>query len=388
MAGKSKNDPLESARTLCDQLQRQKLADEAWPGALVERLPGSSLSGLLTPLRYGGREINWGEFEAVAEAVGLSSGPAACLLSEFAIGSALVGRMGQLAQDEVWRDSIEPRVVTAFAWSGGSGRRGADEFELTGDWDHVAGAAHADWVLTAAQCDGEALVLLMPRSAFEAEEISYPGGLRGIGLQRLSAGSISVPEHRTITLHDLFAMAPPGATINTGRLYEAAFMPYYANAQLGTLLGCARGAYDEYASITSRWVAAIGDSKVATMSQVQSRLAESSAEIKAASLLLREISALLSSDSGTALSAAQLSEINRDASHLAHLCLTAVTRLVQQMGARGIFENNPLQRRYRDIRAMVGHHNLNWQRNMAAFGRHELGVSDEDDGLLTLDRFA
>ena len=58
-----------------------------------------------------------------------------------------------------------------------------------------------------------------------------------------------------------------------------------------------------------------------------------------------------------------------------------MTRLVRQMGAMGIFDDNPVQRHYRDITAMATQVAVNWDRNMNPFGAHELGVLTGPSGL-------
>jgi len=40
----------------------------------------------------------------------------------------------------------------------------------------------------------------------------------------------------------------------------------------------------------------------------------------------------------------------------------------------GLAETNPVQRRFRDLRAPASTRGLDWTQQMPAFGRHELGL--------------
>src|SRR3546814_8446867 len=59
----------------------------------------------------------------------------------------------------------------------------------------------------------------------------------------------------------------------------------------------------------------------------------------------------------------------RDRAYMAHLALDAVTRLVRQMGAMGLSESNPVQRRYRDLRTLAADAAFAWDDHVAGYGR-------------------
>ena len=84
---------------------------------------------------------------------------------------------------------------------------------------------------------------------------------------------------------------------------------------------------------------------------------------------------------GISLSPVELSEMNRDRAFVAKLLIAAVTRLVRQMGAMGLYDDNPVQRHYRDLTAMGTQIAVNWDRNVTPFGKYELGLGAEDIGL-------
>jgi 3-hydroxy-9,10-secoandrosta-1,3,5(10)-triene-9,17-dione monooxygenase len=70
----------------------------------------------------------------------------------------------------------------------------------------------------------------------------------------------------------------------------------------------------------------------------------------------------------------ELVELARDRAFIAKLCVGAVTRLVRQMGAMGLSDDNPVQRHYRDQLVMASQIGANWDHHGTAFGRHAFGL--------------
>ena len=145
-------------------------------------------------------------------------------------------------------------------------------------------------------------------------------------------------------------------------------------------VGGAGGWFQDYVEITKARISVMLGSNVAENVPVQQRLAESAGEIKSARLLLEASNELLHGR-GVArqtLVPAELVEQARDRTMIAKLCVSAVTRLVGQMGALGIFDENPVQRHFRDVNAMATQIAVNYDRNMTTFGRWELGLPTGD----------
>ena len=55
-----------------------------------------------------------------------------------------------------------------------------------------------------------------------------------------------------------------------------------------------------------------------------------------------------------------------------------MTRLVRQMGAIGISDENTVQRHFRDVSAMATQIGVNWDRHMEPYGCWMLGVPTGD----------
>lgn len=353
---------LSAVRPLCSDLIALG-AEQDEPRELAGVLARSAITGLLIPNAAGGLGGNWLDLLGGATQVARASGSAAWLVTHYAFNAALVGRFGDAVTREVWGNPT-PWVAQALRSETAVCKTASGRVVVSGDWRFVTGAAHAQWVLLPVM--NPDLVLLVPREALDAADPDHLGGLRGVGFQHLSGSEIEVPTSHVIPRKKLFAAIPEGIAVDGDP--PGPVDPYWLNAQLGSVLGCAQGGYEEYREITSQSVGGVAGNQIAKLTQVQSRLGHARAELKTAGLLLNDLASRVGQDNASLLAS--------ERSHIARLCLDSIARLVEKMGARGLFDQNPLQRRYRDLRAMVAHDAFDWRRNMASSGRSELGVGD------------
>jgi 3-hydroxy-9,10-secoandrosta-1,3,5(10)-triene-9,17-dione monooxygenase len=71
----------------------------------------------------------------------------------------------------------------------------------------------------------------------------------------------------------------------------------------------------------------------------------------------------------------------RDGAYGARLCGEAVDIIFTAAGGGAIYENNPLQRAWRDIHAANGHYAVNWDANGITYGRVALGLPPDTANL-------
>lgn len=252
-----------------------------------------------------------------------------------------VARIPEAARAEVHAAGDDPVVVAAEYPDDADLDRARSGGTLRGRWRGVPGLRHADWVWL----NGSDFSALVPVSDLIHAERTQLGGLRGVGWSDVVVNDLAVPAARIgPRLEPL-----PGAEM----------------IKLALVLGTAEGAFADYVRATRARISGIGGKAVATFTQVQVRVAESEAEMKAAAALWDGIVA----GQGDA-------EAQRDGAFVARLCLGAVTRLVRQMGAMGLAETNPVQRRYRDLRTFAAAPELGYDEALAARGRAILGIGE------------
>ena len=386
---------LSRARGLVPALReraRQTEERRALPPETMQDLYDTGLLRILQPARYGGYEMDWPLHLEAARIIARACPSTAWIVSVVGAHAAIAARLNKRCQDDIWGDGEDILIATATAPSTGGIYKAEDGYRADGVWRFASGVDHSRWVMITGPVrpdDGSepergraALVrVLMPRSDVEIVDGWFVAGMSGTGSKDIKCSDVFIPEYRTTSARASFASSPPGAEVNPDSyLYEVDFMPYFGSSLLGPIVGCAEGAYQDYVEITKARISVMLGSNVAENVPVQQRLAESAGEIKAARLLLEASNELLHGR-GVArqtLVPAELVEQARDRTMIAKLCVSAVTRLVGQMGALGIFDENPVQRHFRDLNAMATQIAVNYDRNMTTFGRWELGLPTGD----------
>ena len=68
----------------------------------------------------------------------------------------------------------------------------------------------------------------------------------------------------------------------------------------------------------------------------------------------------------------------RDMAYVCVLCQKAVDRLFYAWGGNGLYNDNDIQRKLRDVKAAGAHHQNNWDIYLTAWGREALGLDVSD----------
>ena len=119
-------------------------------------------------------------------------------------------------------------------------------------------------------------------------------GLAGTGSKNIVTSDLFVPAHRVVTFADLLAGTTPGAQVHGVALYRQPLMAVLPYTLVAPVLGMAEGALHDFLEMakvrTTRGAVAGGNNRMAEFATIQTRVAEASASIDAARLLmLRDI---------------------------------------------------------------------------------------------------
>lgn len=379
---------VERARALAPVLAERAAATEELrrvPTETFEDLMSAGFFKCFQPARFGGFEMEWGVQVDLGREVGKACGSSAWLVSVVGSHAAMLGRFPEQAQVDVWGGSPDVLISTGSARLDGEAVAVEGGYRMKGNWRFASGVDHAPWSIVAVPVREEGKPLdhrnlvqcLIPRSGYAVEDDWFVSGLRGTGSKRIVIeDEIFVPGHRTLSFADFLGADPPGAQVHDGYVYRVEFALYFGTSLLGPILGAAEGALDQYTSTTRNRIGAIFRDKVADAVPVQLRLAESAAEISAASAIADRMLDVLHrrGAAGERLTPRERVESMRDRAYLTRLCVDAVHRLVRQMGASGLSDANPVQRHFRDISAMATQIGVAWDRNLAPYGKWALGL--------------
>ena len=184
-----------------------------------------------------------------------------------------------------------------------------------------------------------------------------------------------IPAHRSVSVAALARGESPGAELHGAPLYRLPFQLVAPFSIIGAPLGIARGAVDLYLAGLKAWLDGQSDVEVASKAATLARAAAASAELDAASALVREdakrIDALTEPKQVGALERARLP---RNWAYAAQTSRDTVSRLFAAAGGSTVYDGSELQRLWRDVNAAAQHYAFGWDNAMSDYGRVALGL--------------
>jgi alkylation response protein AidB-like acyl-CoA dehydrogenase len=205
-------------------------------------------------------------------------------------------------------------------------------------------------------------------------------GLAGTGSKNIVVSNAFVPFHRTLAFAELLDASAPGMRTNPNPVYRQSFLAVLPIAIVAPVLGIAEGALADFLAMasvrTTRGAVAGGNRRMADFSAVQLRLAEASASIDAARLMIfRDLAeAFAIAARGDPLGIDVRLRNRRDQAFCVRLLIAAIDALFLAAGGQGLFLEQPLQRAWRDAHAAASHISLNWDSAGSMYGQFMLGL--------------
>ncbi|WP_437653923.1 acyl-CoA dehydrogenase family protein [Sorangium sp. So ce1182] len=374
---------VERARAMADDVRARAGEAEAlrrMPEATIQGFVDAGLVRLLTPRAFGGHELAFDAFADATIEIARADGSSGWCFSFLNVHSWLLATFPVEAQEDVWRKNPDARLANVNVPAGQAARVDGG-YRISGDWPWASGIHHCDWAMLAGLVPAEAgaaggppevRLFLIPREDWEVRDTWRVTGQRGTGSHNVVVKDRLVPQHRTATMAELSGGQSPGGAFHANPIYRLPFIAALAPSLIATIVGTSQGAYQRWRAATRDRCTMYSREQVASLSHQQIRLAEISAEIDAAELLLRR--SLDTLRSGGPLSMEQRVRIRRDYAYSAVLCVRAVERVYNASGGGANYESNPIQRDWRDVHAMAAHAGINFDAAAENFGRMELGL--------------
>jgi alkylation response protein AidB-like acyl-CoA dehydrogenase len=350
---------------------------------LVGRMREAELFRILQPQAFGGFEYGYDVFVDCVTAVAAGDGSTGWVYSLGASHPWMFACFPLQAQHDVWDGDRDAIAAVSYA-PAGTAEPVADGYRVSGRWSFASGCDNATWAIVGSlltKPDGSKApgFLLIPKSDYTIHDDWFTMGLAGTGSKTFVVEGATVPSHRSVFFADLLVGNPPGAAVNRNPLYRQPFLAVVPTCLAAPAIGMARGALDVFVEQVkgrvTRGAVAGGANSMASFATVQMRVAEASACIDAAELLihrdLRE-TAELAARGGDALDLRLRNR--RDHSFAARLAVQAVDALFAAAGGSSLGLHHPLQRFWRDIHAAGSHISLNWDVVGAMYGQHVFGL--------------
>ncbi len=357
-----------------DEIERRRELPEPVVAALVER----GFFRLLLPRSLGGAELPPADFVPVIEEIAKADASTAWCLNQAAGCSMTAAYLDPAAACEIFGG---PHGILAWGPGPGTARIVEGGYRVTASWSFASGSHHATWLgchVPVVEADGAPLLnpdgspvvrtMLFPKTSARMTDIWQVIGLKGTGSDRFSVEDLFVPQRHSATRDD-------ATRREQGLLYRFSSLQLYAAGFAGVAMGIARSTLEAFVELARdkmpfRAAGALRDNHL-----IQSQVAQAEARLRAArAFLLRslaEISAEVERAGGITLD--QRMVIRLASTFAIHQSLQVVDTAYHAAGSTAIFEQNPFERRFRDIHT-VSQQLQGRQEHFETVGQYLLGL--------------
>ena len=378
------------ARSLLPQLRERAARTEELrhlPRETERDLHDTGLFRMLQPKRIGGAELDYVALIDCADLLGRADASVAWNLANLASHHWMLGMFEQRAQDLVWGGDPDVLIASSFIFPAGRARKVEGGYRLHGSWPFSSGVASCEWNMLASvvssddEADGiEYRIFLLPKADYEVLDTWNVTGLRGTGSSDVEVRDAFVADHMTVAVGDLAGGSAPGSNVNPNPLYALPVFSLFPYVLSGVALGNAQACLDDYAEVARHRISTYNRAKLSDFQSTQIKIAETSAKIDAARLIMRSacIDAMEDARRHHVPDMTAKTRYRRDGAFSVNLCTDAVSMLFAASGARGLFTTGVLQRQFRDAHAINSHLAFNFDAAGTNYGRVALGLPSEN----------
>jgi 3-hydroxy-9,10-secoandrosta-1,3,5(10)-triene-9,17-dione monooxygenase len=376
------------AREMVPRLRaRAAQADELRriPGETISELNENGLMRLFQPRRVGGSEADWVALIDVSSELARGCGSTAWNWANWAVHHWMLALWPPQCQDEVWGADPAVIIASAIMFPPGKATPVAGGYRLTGRWPFSSGVDPSAWdqIGAVVEGSGELRMFMVPSSDYRVIDNWRVLGLRGTGSKDVEVKDAFVPQHRTLGVEECKGGAHPGAAANPGAIYRIPMYAALPHMLVGIPLGIAQGAYDQFLEGMRARASRYSGRNLADMTALQMKVAEASACIDTARLILRTrcLEAQAIAEAGGVPDLMTKAAWRRDGAFAAQLCDRAMDAIFKTAGATGLYDEQPLQRAFRDFTAANQHITMMWDAQATTYGRIALGLPPDNPTL-------
>jgi indole-3-acetate monooxygenase len=327
---------------------------------LVSRLRESGLMLSGAPREVGGLELAPGLALRSAEEIARGDASAGWCVSIAVTSSLLAGYLPAESRAELFDD---PQKIFAGVWAPRGQARPVDGgFLVSGRWAFCSGITHsaaffAGCLVDAGQDPAGAKpmpsVVAMPQGELEIVDTWHTLGLRGTGSHDAVADELFVPTARVFSLFDGPVLDRP--------LYRFPIFGYFALSIGAAALGNARGTIDDFAALAAHKVGLGSARTLAQRSATQAAVAEAESSLRAARALYYESieAAWRAAQGDEPVPVTRRNDVRLAATHAVRTSADVVRSLYDLAGGTAIYDDSPLQRRFRDAHTATAHFQVN-----------------------------
>ncbi|MGC2203382.1 MAG: acyl-CoA dehydrogenase family protein [Stellaceae bacterium] len=357
------------------EIERQRELPEPIVAAMVDR----GLFRMLLPHSLGGAELLPAAYFPVIEEIAKADASAAWCLNQAAGCSMTAAYLEPEAAKEIFGG---PRGILAWGPGPGKARKVNGGYQVSATWSFASGSHNATWLgchvpifdesgAPLFHADGNPVIrtVLFPKSKAEMTDIWHVMGLRGTGSDKYSVSELFVPERHVV------ARDGDSKRREQGLLYRFSSLQLYASGFAGVAMGIARSALDAFIELACDKVPFRGKRALRDNNVVQSQVAQAEARLRAArAYLLGSLEEITEEvERSGRITLEQRMTIRLASTFAIHQSMSAVDTAYHAAGSTAIFEENPFERRFRDIHT-VSQQLQGRQEHFETVGQYLLGL--------------
>jgi indole-3-acetate monooxygenase len=348
------------ASVLARDLAATSERERALPQQLLDELRATGLMRAGAPASLGALEAPPATTLAGAERIARGDASAGWCVSIAATSSLLSAYLPDQGAAEIFAD---PNAMAAGVWAP-RGRAAVVDggLRVSGRWSFCSGITHSEWLFAGCMLDertpnGAAPVLrvaALPTSELEVLDTWHTSGLRGTGSHDAVADELFVPDHHVLSLLD-------AAPRIDAPLYRFPIFGFFALSIAAAALGNARGAIDDLSELAVGKTAQGSSRVLAERSATQAVVGEAEATLRAARALYYDAieEAWIAAQDGGPVGERPRLGLRLAATHAVRVSADVARSMYDLGGGTAIYEDSPLQRRFRDAHAATAHFQVN-----------------------------
>ena len=357
-----------AARSLLPALRNRAEEAEALrtvPEESIDDIRRKGLFHLCAPREFGGSQLGITTFLATTAEIASGCGSTGWVYAVLAGHNWTLSLLPVEAQREVFADA--GALVASVIHLNSKPPKPVEGGFLIEDAHgrFCSGVDYAKWILVGSQVAAandraQPYYFLIPKDEFTIKDDWFAVGLRGTGSKSVKATRIFVPEHRSCSLAAVADASAPGIVYHDSPVYRMPLRETQRLQLLGAPLGIARAALAHCIDAYKAHHGTPGLERLEESRAAFLRLARASAALDAATgLVLDDARAFDSRESGSdasgSLSGLDRARCLRNIAYAAQECRHVVTALFEASGARGLLDENVMQRLWRDANAAAAH---------------------------------
>jgi indole-3-acetate monooxygenase len=269
---------------------------------------------------------------------------------------------------------VEPRVAreifgradAAMAWGpvGPNAKAVAVDggYRASGSWSFASGIKHADWLgchCPVVEPDGSPRLatdgkpaertMLIPKASARVNDIWRVVGLKGTGSDNYTIDDLFVPNEYTFTRESAADRR------EAGPLYRFTTFHLYGIGFAAIALGLARASLDAFIALAATKVPKTKTFVLRDNAVVQSQVALAEAKFASSrAFLLQTLHEMWDTAlRGESLALTQRAALKLAGTYATHQATDVVDTVYHAAGATAIFEDNPFERRFRDVHTVI-----------------------------------